>query len=659
MRVKTIILFLLSCSRLLHGQTEFKFKYITVDQGLSSNRVFSVYRDSRQFLWIGTDMGLNKYDGYQTIKYLSDGVAGSISNNSLRCVIEDVDGNIWAGTEGGLNLYNRATDSFIVFKYDSMNENSISSDNINSLYRDKAGTLWIFAGGNCLNRWEPNERKFIRYQFKGDDNAYYNASNSIAEDSKGNIWVGSYAPGLFCLKPNTDKLIHLQSAEINFGDRDTKSLYIDENDIIWIASNGSGFHSFNPSTGHVEHFPQREDGSGPNQELLRWILPEDERFLLIAANQGGINRFDKKKKTFEYITYNPENGTGINNNGVWTFHRDKEGILWVGTGNGGVNYYNPKEYNFKVYSQGYDKTHSPSSNTIGGFYEDSEGMIWIATDGEGINVFNPKDESFKVFKHDPDNPFTVSGNTIRNIIEDDRKNLWIATWDAGLNRYDRLTGRFYRFKADGGPASISGVNVWQVKMDHRGLFWLSIMEEGVDIFDRNRGVIKRFTVDPQGLGTDVIWQFFEEKEKYMWICTWKGLYRYAFETEQFTGLKNFPDNDIRTLYKDTKGNYWLGSFNKGLFKIDFNGNILAVYDDKNGLPNNQIHAIVEDDVGDLWISTNYGLSRFNPQQETFKITLKMTDFRVINSLPILFLSLVQENFISVGLMDLFLFIRLN
>lgn len=605
----------------VYGQGELKFKYITVDQGLSSNRIFCIYRDSKDFLWIGTDMGLNKYDGYHTTKYLhADNIPGSISDNTLRCLNEDSKGNILAGTARGLNLYNRASDSFTILNHDPSNPNSISSNNINSMYLDRKQNLWILAGGNCLNKWLPNEKRFVRYTFKEDDKAYYNSTQSIAEDSKGNIWVASYAPGLYSLKPGADSLVSYN--EFDFGDKTTKSIYIDKHDVIWIASNGGGFHSLEPATGKAEHYFTNPNGKGVNQSLLRWVIAEDDRYLLIAVNQGGINRFDKVTKTFEYITYIGNDGMGLNNNGIWTFHKDKEGILWVGTGNGGVNYYNPKEYNFKIFRHSHNSSVSPSSNAIGGFYEDVDGMIWIATDGEGLNIFDPKTKTFKVFKHDQNDLHSISGNTIRNIQEDEDHNLWFGTWNDGLNKFDRKTGKFHRYKHDDNdPASISGRKVWHIKKDSKGLLWLAIMDKGIDILHKDKGVIKRYKFNsgnPEALSIDVIWQFVEDQEKYMWICSWKGLYRYDRATDKFAAFKNFPDNDIRTFYKDSRGNYWVGSFNKGLFLMDFEGRVLKVYDETNGLPNNQIHAIVEDSEGNLWISTNFGICKFNPLKETFK-----------------------------------------
>ena len=288
-------------------------------------------------------------------------------------------------------------------------------------------------------------------------------------------------------------------------------------------------------------------------------------------------------------------------------------------------------------------------------------MIWIATDGEGVNIFDPKTKTFKVFKHDPNNPFSISGNTIRNIEEDEDHNVWIGTWDDGLNKYDRKTGKFHRYMPDkNDPSSISGTKVWHIKRDCKGLLWLAIMDEGIDIFNKDKGVIKRYNIDADHPEAgENIWQFVEDQQRYMWVCSWKGLYRYDRTTGKFKAFRNFPDNDIRTLFKDSKGNYWVGSFSRGLFLMDFEGKVKKVYNDKNGLPNNQIHAIVEDAHGNLWVSTNLGISQFNPGKETFKNYLKAMGCKATSFSLFLILRPAAMKFILADLVVSMLFIPMT
>jgi len=221
----------------------------------------------------------------------------------LRCIYEDRGKNLWFGTIDGLNLYDPAKDNFKVFKNNPADTNSINSNYI----------------------------------------------SSIIEDKKGNLWIVSFIRGIHRFDPETGKFTNYDDSSIDFGANCYKSLYIDNHDKIWITTDGSGFFSYDPVTDKFEQFRSRGDGKGPNQNRILDIIPEDDRHLLLGVDQGGINRFDKVSKTFEYIKYDLTNDEGLNNNGIWCLFKDREGILWVGTSGGGINYYNPKKENFKLF----------------------------------------------------------------------------------------------------------------------------------------------------------------------------------------------------------------------------------------------------------------------------------------------------------------------
>jgi signal transduction histidine kinase/streptogramin lyase len=319
--------------------------------------------------------------------------------------------------------------------------------------------------------------------------------------------------------------------------------------------------------------------------------------------------------------YDYASDVGLNNNGIWCFHRDREGILWIGTSGGGINYYNPKKERFKLFTHNSNNLKSLSYNFAGSLFEDYEGLIWIGTDGGGVNVYNPKTGSFKTFKNEPGNPYSISGNVIRGIAEDKDHDMWIGTWDAGLNRYDRKTGRFFRYMPDSkNPSSISNKTIWNIFIDHNNTLWISIYNIGIDLFDLKKGVIKRFRSNPEIPGSisgNNSWFFFEDPEKKMWVCTQNGLDLYDSLTEKFKVI-NFPDNDIGAFYKDKAGYIWVGTNTKGLFMCNKDGTILKTYNVTNVLPNNRIHAITQDNKGDIWISSNNGISRLNPEIQSIR-----------------------------------------
>ncbi len=618
-RFLVILFFCLIVIQQSNGQSHnMRLDYLTVDDGLSSNRIRCIYKDNKDYLWIGTDVGLDRYDSYQVKKYrFIKNQPGSISSDILTCIYEDKNKNLWFGTYEGLNLYDANKDNFKVFKNNPADKNSIKSNCITGIVEDKNGYLWIVTDGYCLNRWDPQNENFITYPFDIEQNDLsVRPSRMAALDSKGYIWVASLNPGINRFDPSTGIFTQFNDPSIDFGKASYKSIYIDKNDKIWIATDGVGFFSYDPASNKFKHYGLRGGGKGTNLNFVLDIIPEDDRYLLLAVDQGGINRFDKLSETFEYIMYSDTNPKGLNNNGIWCFHRDREGILWIGTSGGGINYYNPKKERFRLFKNNSNNSNSLSYNFTGNFYEDHDGLIWIGTDGGGLNVLDPQTGIFKVFKHDTENPFSISGNVIRGIAEDKDHDMWIGTWDAGLNRYDRKTGRFYNYLPDkNDSSSISGKTIWGLTIDHNNVLWLSIYNTGVDLFDIKKGVIRRFRNDPDnsasisGINS---WFFFEDNENNMWICTQNGLSLYDSSKYSFK-VFNFPDNDIGAFFKDKAGYIWVGSNTKGLFLCNQSGVILKTYDINHGLPNNRIHAITQDNEGKIWISSNYGISRINTE----------------------------------------------
>ena len=623
---RIICLLVIICLQSHIGQTQnnySKLNYLTVDNGLSSNRIRCIFRDSKDFLWMGTDVGLDKYDSYQVKKYRNnEKQPGTVSSDVVTCIYEDRSKNMWFGTINGLNLYDPEKDNFKVFQHNPYDNASIDSNVITGIVEDKKGNLWIMSDGNCLNKWVPKTQKFIRYHFdlmKVNTNPL--PSKTIAIDSKGYLWIVSQGRGVWRFDPENEKFIKFDDVSIDFGNNSYKCLYIDKQDKIWIGTNGSGFFSFDPISNKFEYFGSKGDGKGTNRNIISDILPEDDRYLLLAVDQGGINRFDKITGTFEYIMYDPAKEQGLNNNGIWCFHCDREGILWIGTSGGGINYCNPKKDKFKLFKQNSNNPNSLSYHFTGCFCEDHLGLIWIGTDGGGLNVYDPKTGSFTIFKNNPSNPYSISGNVIRSIAEDKDHDLWIGTWDAGLNRYERKTGRFLHYMPDkNDSASISGNTIWNLFIDHHNLLWLSIYNVGIDLLDKNKGVVRRFrpdSDDPKSISSDISLFFYEDTQRNMWICTENGIDLYDSKTNSFK-VFSFPDKKIDAIYKDTAGNLWVGTKTKGMFFCKPNGEIVKKYDITNGLPDNRIHAIVDDDHGNLWISTNYGISRFNPKTQRFR-----------------------------------------
>ena len=620
-----VILFLsFAAITVLDGQPRYsRFEHLTVDEGLSSNRIKCIYRDSKDYLWIGTEEGLDKYNSYEIRNYhFSENSPGSISNNNISCIYEDQKKNLWIGTVNGLNLYDPATDNFKIFKNIPDNKTSLNSNYISGISEDVEGNLWIVSGENCLNKWVPSSQSFIRYQYD-NEKTYINPrpSRMIARDSKGFLWLVSLTRGINRFDPKSGIFTKFEDSSVDLGNDCFKSLFIDRKDKIWIGTDGNGFFSYDTELNKFEQFSSKGDNKGTNQSIVLDILPEDEQYLLLAVDQGGINRFNKTSKTFEYFRYDNTNEEGLNTNGLWCFYKDREGILWIGTSGGGINYFNPEKYKFKLFRYKGTNSNSLSYNNVICFYEDHENLIWIGTDGGGLNVFDPETGKFTIFKHDPSNPYSISGNAVLSIAEDMHEQMWIGTWDAGLNRYDRKTGKFYHYMPDNiNTSSISGRSVWNLVVDKNDTLWLGIFNVGIDLFDRNKGVIRRFKTDndnPKAIFGKRNWIFFEDYEKNVWISSTSGLNCYDNKTNSFTKY-GFGDNVIAAFCKDRDRNLWVGTSTNGIFFCKPDGTIVSTYNTANGLPSDIIQAIVEDKAGNIWISSNRGISRFDKTTGKFR-----------------------------------------
>jgi ligand-binding sensor domain-containing protein/signal transduction histidine kinase len=601
------------------------FEYLTADNGLSDNRIYSIYRDSKDYLWFGTNNnGLNKYDGNNiTIYKHIDDRPGSISNNGIRYIYEDNKNNLWIGTTDGLNLYDPKSESFVVFRHDSVDKSGHCSNFVTGIIEGEKSNLWVtYDEGAGLAKWDYEKGNFICYRIKDQNNDYdANSMTSIKKDSKGGLWIATRGPSIYRFDPGTGDFTAYNDPAIDFGKGLEKRLCIDRNDKLWIGSFGNGLYSFDPVMGKFKHFGIHVGNKGINNHLVLDIIQTDDHHLLIGTDQGGINSYNMASNTFEYIVKNEKIAHGLNNNGILSLCQDKEGILWVGTSRGGVNYFNPKEHNFKLFVHE-NNPNSLSYNVVGCFYEDSEGLIWIGTDGGGLNVYDPKTGNFTIYKHDPSDPYSVSGDVIRCIAEDKKGDMWIGTWDAGLDQYNKKQGRFHHYfhdKTD--TSSISSNSIWHLIVDHNDNIWLCSYLQGVEIFNKKKGVVKRFKANqdnPHSLSTNNCLLIHEDQQRNIWICSHDGLNLYDSITNSFTVYKNFPDNNIFAFCKDSEGKLWAGSPNKGIFLFDQDGTIVKIYNNKNGLPDNMVHAIVEDNHGDLWISTSKGISHFNQKTMKFR-----------------------------------------
>ncbi len=638
-----LLLFTVAVDSSLYAQNDVNFEHLTTEEGLSQNDVNCIYQDEKGFMWFGTHDGLNKYDGYGFTTYKPDpNRPSSIASNLIFSIDGDQSGNLWIGTTGnGLSFFNPNSEKFLNFRVDDENESGLSNNDVLSVYVDDQNRLWV--GTNLgLNMLELNKRlavpKFNHYFNKPAPNLLVgtNAINTVFVDSQKQIWVGTNT-GLYKLFLNKNNEPTYQLVDRSYGLNRIviKSLTEDKSGRLVVGTLSGLYYQAdknNKSTFELISRGSFEDVQFDNQGNL-WAGTNNGIMLFKAMNGYGQLKLHRR------YSIDLRNPRSINKNVIKSIYKDQTGIIWIGTNGGGVNKFDPEQKQFRHFR----KTLIPGSlsyNKIRSIFEDSNENLWIGTEGGGLNLqlADNDDGTYNHFQSissvskpfalaeiqrggkkilligsenvpslyelditsvDTNNqpeirPNTDVSNSVFSLLSDSRKNVWLGTYKGGIFR-------------------------WIPNEEHNGY-------EQVNYTHNSE--------DPNSISNDIIRNIFEDSKGNIWFATGNGLNLLTVDqshstSPNFIQFKNIPTdttslshNYILSLFESKSGDIWVGTFGGGLNKFikgeDLASSRFEAYSEADGLPNNVIKGILEDEYGNLWISTNKGLCRFDPISESFK-----------------------------------------
>lgn len=599
---------------------ELKFNHITSDQGLSMGVVNCVLRDSRGFMWFGTQDGLNKYDGYNITVYRHDPLDSlSLSNNFINALYEDKEGTLWIGTDGGgLEAYSLITGKIIHHQFQKGNETSLSNNKVRSIIEDNSGLMWI-GTDEGLNSFERKSGAFTRYR---NDPANPNSlSNNSAwcllQGADGIIWIGTSGGGLNSFDKKIQKFTQylqrdLKTGEVIENSNQIRSVHQDKDGIFWVGTFGDGIHIFDPAT-HTFLKSLRNNEKDLNTLAHNGItsVTEDASGVLwIGTYGGGVDLYTKKTGRFRHYRFDEKNQYSINSNQIKCLYHDPSGTVWIGTEGGGVNMHFRASSKFQYYKKKDDSDNSLKSNVVLSLLQDKSGLIWIGTSQGGLTTLDRETDTYK--QHPALS--TAGNNSVLSLCEDRDGMIWVGTWGKGVNCYDKRTGKitsYPLFKTQ------SNGTITSIMEDHTGLIWIGTYKGGVFSVDKKKNLFSHYTIE-SGLSSNNIYTLFEDSKGNIWIGTeGGGVNLFNPQTGKVTiyarDEKNnsISSNSINHIYEDPKHNIWLATAN-GLNKFDPATEHFEHFFEKDGLPNDYIYCVMPDKSGNLWMTTNKGVSRFNP-----------------------------------------------
>ncbi len=614
---------------------EIAFKRIYRKEGLKQSTILSMLQDRQGFLWLGTQDGVIRYDGYDFVPFPpSSKSVGGGNKGKVYAIIEDGDGNLWLGTEGGLVKYDRVREVFTHSQKIPGFPDSIGNEKTYALLVDNSGTLWVGSDGGLL-RINPEGRKYFLYEHHENQRSGIpkGTVNAICKGPDGNLWLGMENEGLVKFDPLKETFMQYEvdpdpSRRDCLNDSTVRAITHDSAGYIWVGTKRGGLNRLDPKKGIFTHYlNDSNDKTSLSDNLVRSVFCDKEGVLWVGT-ENGLNVFDRGTETFTRFFSTSDKPETISHDFIWSIYEDRGGIMWFGTHGGGLNKFSRDQKRFTHYKQVKGDPNSLNDNAVFEFWEGKGNILWLGT-YKGLNRFDRKKGTFSHYRHKPGDPKSLSDDYVWTIAGDGKGNLWLGTRD-GLNRFDPETETFtvFRLNSRNKALGISNRQVIKIIFDRKGFLWVGT-GDGLNKMDPRTLTFTHYFSrgeGPKSLSDNVINYILEDRWGILWVCTLEGgLNRFNRDTETFDKFKHIPGepnslshNNVNSIFEDTNSQLWVSTYGGGLNLFNRDTETFKHYRRSDGLPSENVWGMLEDNYGILWFSTDNGLATFDPQSETFK-----------------------------------------
>ncbi len=621
---------------------DLKFERISIKEGLSQVVSNVLFCDSKGFLWIGTQDGLNIYNGYEfkIFRPNLEEPEKSINNNIINSIHEDKNANIWIGTQGGLNLYDRKKERFYFWINIPNDSTSIPFNPIVQIVEDKNQNIWAISQ-NVLLRIKPNIENyqlsqitiFNRFTEHTDIN---NGCFTIIDDKYGNLWIFTNSSNVYYIPENQTNSDAPVTIPVPI--TDTNNNPIDINQIATIINDADK----NICIITQNQISKITFNSNKEIEINKFKIPQlpfnqninalyfDKNFNLIIGTANGLIIYQKNFSQILQYTNQSNNSFSLSTNIINNFVEDSFGILWVGTSNG-LNKFDKRKSQLKhIVPEPLNDKWLQDGYTFA-IAEDTNGEIWVGTaNGNGIYIYNKDTNQFRNIN--AGTPNTIPSNFIRSFLIDD-KNIWIGTNGGGLCKYNKKTKTYTTYtNIQNDSTSILSNLILKIVKKGEDEIWLAT-GRGIAKFNPKTEKFINYQ-NPQNINNDsfisnnIIRTLYFDNDNNLWIGTNGGGLNKMYVKDNKTYFKKYRNtpldtntissNQIFDIYQDSDTCLWLATFGGGLNKFNIKTEKAIRYTSNDGLPSNVVYGILPDENGNLWLSTNNGISCFNIENQTFK-----------------------------------------
>jgi signal transduction histidine kinase/DNA-binding response OmpR family regulator/ligand-binding sensor domain-containing protein len=662
-----------------------KFEKFSLPEGFPSNRIFSMKQDRLGFIWFGTQDGLVRYDGY-TFKIFQPDTTRT--DYRIVYIEEDGSMNLWIATwENGLFKYERKSGQFIHFTYDPLDSTTISSNKINNSFLDSKDQLWLIhvdslickldtksgkvqrfyhdpsdtnsiscnrasnngfivkwaaicedslgnvwiGTQNGLDRFNRHDNNFSRFLYNPFDSSTFheNWCRHILADRQNNIWVGTDSGGVVCFNPRSNTAVrykHNPKDKNSIWENHCPHLFLDSRNKIWVT-NYRSFECLDPATGYFTHYENDVYQDSPKPIYECYPYYEDEQgaiwYQAVTSQEFGI--INPTTGEVLHLLRDSNNPDGIGPLYLTAFCKDFSEIMWLGSYWVGLNKLDLYKTQFSNLRHEANNPKTLHNNDAWPFFQSRKdsNIVWIG--GIGLSTFNLRTKEFSQLD------VGLSGlsqldQRFHAVCEDSNGVIWASNLNdvGGLYRIENKVVKIYYHNPQK-PSSLPTPLINSMAADPDGSLWLGTIGKGLVHFDPESEIFTTYGYIPDDsmtiCGGQINFLYFDRSND-LWACSQMGLSRWIPETRSFQ--RYLVNQDIREVFEDSFGNFWVGLAFNGLYLFDKRkGQVLEYFNHKKYFPFKAgSERFQQDKNGDLWMSLGGCLAKLEIPQKKFTFFYK-------------------------------------
>jgi diguanylate cyclase (GGDEF)-like protein len=603
-------------------------EHLTTSDGLPQGTVYSTLQDSQGFIWLGTEDGLVRYDGHELVRYAySRDARNSLSGNFVYEILEDGSHDLWlALKDAGLARWNRASDSFTVWRHQSGRPGSLSSDAARTLAASPQGQIWIGTSDAGINVLDPKTQhiEHLRHDDSNPASLVDDRILSLRLDRSGRMWAGT-EKGLDRWDPRQRVFVHYGAVSGN----QITVIHEDRAGTLWVGSFDGGLAHLDEEgrPGQVYRHNSQDPASLASDDI-RAVLDDHAGHLWVGTPEG-LDLLDPATRQFVHYRQHVVDADSLRDSYIMSLFEDQSGLVWIGTRSGGVSRWNPHSWEL-----GGHRPEWLGGRPVTSFAAAPDNQVWISSLGGGLMLFDGatgKATDLDTLLHE-DN--ALHDKRVMSLLRDRLGNLWIGTMTDGLWVLT-AAGRLESIPVEAGDSrGISAAGIMTLFQSRNGSIWIGTHGGGANILDPTTRQVRQIPFDPaqrEGTGFPHVSAFAEDSRGNVWIGTDGGGLLLAKSDGRVVGSFHYdskdrhslPANTVFSINVDSHDRVWIGTDGGGLAKVvgtpaNPGGIYFEAITRQQGLSSDTIYGVLADGAERLWLSGNAGLIRFEPNTGAMK-----------------------------------------